>query len=178
MMTVYDIEFDVDKFQIIVPANSKDFDGGNLWIDGTLKGASWGAPTLRYSEKANGQSNADITYISPGFFAFSEKSVHALGQILPKNGELFGFEIDGEMLHAFNPHNEIDCFDDANAEFNTRRNGSRGSRLIKPAFDKTKLKGVDIFQVPEFIKTKFYVTESFKVEYDKAGLTGLLFYAC
>jgi len=66
----------------------------------------------------------------------------------------------------------------ANAsEWSTRRNGKRG-RLIKSAFDHRKIKNATIFQVPESIQNRFYVSEHFKQAYDKSGLSGLIFELC
>ncbi|MFL0802471.1 MAG: hypothetical protein K6L81_02050 [Agarilytica sp.] len=175
-MNIYQITFDVDNYRLLVPVSESDFDGSNLWINGTLKLSSWRAPEMRYAEKqGDSEDIADITQITPGFFAFSPKAIEALGDLLEKNGELFELPVDGVTLHAFNPHNEIDCFDENNASYKVRRSGERG-RLLKPAFDKSKIPaGTDLFQVPELQQTQFFVGERFKGVVEGASLTGLNF---
>ena len=95
---------------------------------------------------------------------------------MENNGELLELPMKSELLHAFNPHNEIDCFDKTRAQYKTRRNGERG-RLLKPAFDESKVGDTELFQVPELLQTQFFVTDAFKQRYEEHGLTGLKFEA-
>jgi len=176
-MNVYNVTFDVENYRLLVPNNDADLDGENLWINGTSKAKNWKEPLMRYAAKQNIEKVADITQITPGFFAFNSKALAALAKLLNKHGELFELTVEGKTLFAFNPNNEINCFNANASEWNVRRNRKRG-RLIRPAFDHSKIKNSTIFQVPEYIQNTFYVNEDFKQTYDKSGLSGLIFELC
>ena len=176
-MHIYKITFDVEHFPLLVPVKEGDFDSDALWINGALKAELWKAPLMRYAMPSKNGVRADITQITPGFFAFSEKAIDALHGLLKTHGELLELVVEGKTLVAFNPNNEIDCFDVNASTWNRRRNGERG-RLIKPAFKIKKLTNIDIFQVPEHITNAFYVTDTFKRVYEKSNLSGLLFTTC
>jgi len=159
-MSVFAIKFLVDDYRILVPVNSEDFDGGNLWINGAMKLSSWNPPKMRWSDPEDNISIPDIAYISPGFYAFNEKSIEVLGELLAQYGELLELPVDGELWMAFNPTTERDCLDHNKTEWKIRRNGERG-RLIKPVMVESAYANSAIFQVPETIKSTFYVTDEF-----------------
>lgn len=74
---------DTDNYQMLVPVNEADYDGSNLWVNGQRKLTSWAAPAMRWSEKENANESApDMVRINPGFYAFSNKVVGAIGSIL------------------------------------------------------------------------------------------------
>lgn len=85
-VAVYAVNCDVDSYQILVPEAPEDFDGGNLWINGSLKLSSWNPPQLDWSEPESGLSVPDIAYISPGFYAFNERAIEALDYLLAEYG--------------------------------------------------------------------------------------------
>lgn len=178
MLSIYQVTFDVENYRLLAPLRESDFDGKNLWIDGSLKLSSWKAPAMRYAEKqSESEGVADITQITPGFFAFNSKAAQAFGELLEKNGELLELPIDGEILNAFNPHNELPCFNEEKSEYKVRRGGQKG-RLVKPAFDVSKIPSdTALFQVTPTVQTQFYVTERFVEVYKEAGLSGLIFEA-
>ena len=176
-MKVYSVSFDVENYRLLVPEHEADLDSGNLWINGTSKLQLWQAPLMRYATQEGVEKIADITQITPGFFAFNEKAMDSLSELLKMNGELFELVVEDKTLFAFNPNNEIDCFNAKASEWHIRRNGKLG-RLIKPAFVHSKLNSVTIFQVPESLQNAFYVTEHFKNTYEKSALSGLIFEQC
>lgn len=174
-MNTYLLTFDAEHHRLLVPEREEDLDGSNLWIDGSRKLSSWRTPEMRYSERQGQETVADIAQITPGFFAYSEKAVEALGSLLRDSGELLPFAVEGASLFAFNPQNEINCFDEAASEWRIRRDGSKG-RLVKVALDTSKVApSVGVFQVPELIQTHVFATEKFRETYFKNGLTGLIF---
>lgn len=176
-MSVYSIEFKVNEYRILVPANPDDFDGGNLWINGALKLSSWHPPKMRWSDEEEGVQVPDIAYISPGFYAFNERATEVLGDLLAEYGELLDLPVEGEQWTAFNPTTEIDCLDQERSEWRIRRSGEKG-RLIKPVFLEDKIQGQVIFQIPEKITSAFYVTDAFVERVVAHQLTGLDFHRC
>ncbi len=174
-MNVYSIAFQVDDYRILLPVNPEEFDGGNLWINGSLKLASWHPPKMRWSEPENSITTPDIAYISPGFYAFNEKAMSVLGDLLADHGELLDLPVEGEAWIAFNPTTERACLNKNKSEWKVRRNGQRG-RLIKMVFDEEKIENTAIFQIPELNQTDFFVTDEFVQLAVVNQLTGLSFY--
>ncbi|GAA5445404.1 hypothetical protein Misp06_03607 [Microbulbifer sp. NBRC 101763] len=173
-MNIYEISADIDHYQILVPVDENDYDGSNLWVNGQLKLSSWHAPTMRWSEKEKESELApDIARINPGFYAFSNKAIGALGPLIEEFGELLKLPVDGKMYYAFNPTAIIDCIDQEKTEWRINRQGKRG-RLIKIALTKSKLGNEEIFQLPE-IHSKLYVTEKLMEAIKEHNISGLVF---
>jgi hypothetical protein len=173
-MKIFSIKFEVDKYQILVPVNPDDFDGHNLWIDGSMKLSSWNPPKMQWSEKESSITTPDIAYISPGFYAFNEKAVAVLGELLTNNGELLELSVGGEQLMAFNPTILQNCLDQNRTEWKTRRNGERG-RLLKPVINTDNYDGAEIFLIPETKSSTFYVSDKFVERVITNELSGLEF---
>ncbi len=174
-MQIYSIQFDSENYLRISPVSSKDLEDGNLWINGNSKRQEWQSILMSYSCAEDKEEIADITRVSPGFYTFNRKAIDALGDILISNGELLELLAKGAILHAFNPMNTISCLDQTLSVYRTKTDGSMGS-LITPRIDTSKIPpSTPLFQIPELIQTKFFVTDIFKDRYDDAGLTGLLF---
>ncbi len=177
-MNAYRLEFDANRFRGIGPLNSADLDSDLLWLNGESKARSWNPPELIYSVPENSEDSiADVSWLGPGFFAFSKKAIEALGGLLEATGELLPIEVEGDKLMAFNPLNVQDCLDAATSQYNIRRNGNIG-RLLKPSIDLAKIGEKALFQTPETQRNILFSTDEFKQAYEAAGLTGLLFVDC
>lgn len=173
---IFSIETQVEDYRTLVPVNPDDYDGGNLWINGQKKLSSWKAPQVHWSAQENdNEKTPDIAYLNPGFYAFNEKALSVLRNILEENGELLPLPIKGEQWMAFNPTNEIDCIDSEETEWKIRRSGDKG-RILKLVLNESDCKDAAIFQIPETNKNSFYISEDFVNIVTVNQLTGIEFH--
>ncbi|MGI9280943.1 MAG: hypothetical protein ACR2PX_15155 [Endozoicomonas sp.] len=173
-MKIYELTFDVDKYQMLVPVDDRDYDGSYLWVNGQLKLSSWLAPAMRWTEKEHsGESIPDIARINPGFFAFSNKAVGITGTILSEFGELLELPVDGKLFLAFNPTVIVDCLNVEQSGWRINRRGERG-RLLSPVLNQAKLNGIKLFQISDR-HSSLYASDEFFELVIKNGLTGLTF---
>ncbi len=177
---VYEIDYDVDRYQAISVDGDDQFTAAWRRSLGLEPGKSimdrWTVPPL-YVDRPK--------LLRPDIFYFvnlaitmilSKHAIEEVGHLAAMSGELLPMPFEGEVLQVLNVTEVINCLDHERTVWN-----EVGTAEV-PAFHPHRIAEVPVFRIPENNSAVLYCWEGlgeealeFKTAVESAGLTGLKF---
>ncbi|MEK8127554.1 DUF1629 domain-containing protein [Paenibacillus filicis] len=125
----------------------------------------------KVSKKSKIYDNCRI-YSNP---AISKNALEKLVHFFEKNVEVLPYQFDDLECYAINVTNVIDCIDYSKSIYDKYEGYDVIKEIHKYSFQENLVLNENIFKIPEFRKTRIFVSESFKQAVEEAKLTGFQF---
>ncbi|MEK8127557.1 DUF1629 domain-containing protein [Paenibacillus filicis] len=107
--------------------------------------------------------------------AISRRALDNLKHFIEKYAEVLPYELNESEYFAINVINVIDCIDYSTSGYVKDEQYNLIKEIYKYSFKLDMVSNVDIFKIPEFKKTRIFVSEKFKQAVEAAKLTGFQF---
>ena len=174
-MTIYQLRPDADRFQWLTMADERDFDVEALFQGGSV-GSTWTPkrviPLVEKEMPTAPLSDYPVLGTIP---TFSRRAVDALRATLERKGELLPLVSDVGEFYAFNVTNVVDALDQEQSKLVRFQSSGRVMSITPYAFRQEVRSDQMIFKLPQTLRGRPLVTQTFADVAKLAGLTGLLF---
>ncbi|MDB5056271.1 MAG: hypothetical protein JWM44_4321, partial [Bacilli bacterium] len=117
---------------------------------------------------------SDTPYLTSGIPIFNDKALEVLQELIKGNVEILPLIYQEHKLFALNVINVLDCIDYEKAKIKTFDDGTFW-KFIKYAFKINAIQNENIFKIPEMLKIRVYVTDTFRDKVIESGLKGFKF---
>ena len=137
----------------------------------------WTPPPITWLPETIGREICDIPQFRSTMWCLNARAVDALRDMLERAGEVLPLEGLGGSFSAFNCLERYDALDRQAFETILTRDRSYSIASTRKSVPlvRARIGDSDIFKIPEAVSQTF-VSERFRLTYEKAGLTGLEFY--
>ncbi len=174
-MTIYQLRPDADRFQWLTMVDERDFDVEALFQGETIRSTWTPKHVIPLVEKGMPTAPLSDYPVLGTIPTFSRRAVDALRSILESNGELLPLASDVGEFYAFNVTNVIDALDEEQSKLIRFQSSGRVMSITQYAFRREALNDQMIFKLPQSLKGRPFVTQTFADVAKLAGLAGLLF---
>jgi len=145
----------------------------NNWFQGTPIGAAW---TPLAVELSSDGLPGDFPSLGGTPLVFSERALSLLSPLMIGCIELLPLACTTESLSVVNVTKVLDCLDHAQSQFKHFSDGQRIMRVEKYVFREPCIHQAHIFKIPEQIRNRHYVSDTFKATVETNGLRGMVFH--
>lgn len=174
-MEVYELDFAANDYAGLLVADLDDLDRLE-GFDGTPIARRWKPwRPLRMCWQTEGGTRPvpDVCGLAGGGFAFSDRALGVLGDLLEESGELLPLEvIGGADCELLNVTRLVDALDEERSEVLYLPSGGV-MEVDRYELIGERLEGEAIFKLPQLRVYDPFVTDGFRQRVEEAGLTGL-----
>lgn len=173
-MKIWRWSYEPDKYDSFTfPDHAEVFKFLDEHFDGNPIGESWSE--FRF-ETYRSRKTCDCTGIGSTLPIFSEQAIKLLEPCLNGNAEILPLQHPTKKYYAINVTRVIEGLDFQKAVLERHEQYTQIIKdITKYAFDLNAVKDYAIFKLPEFKKTRIFVTDHFKNAVEEHGLTGFEF---
>ena len=174
-MNVYILDAEVNRFKSIVYTDEDDIIEFNRRFNGAPLKETWRSQyKFRFARNPRLSAKGDTPGLSSHIPVFSSRAVTALSDLLQGNGELLPIVCDDEYYSIFNVTRVVDALDEANSSLKLFSDG-RIMYIERHAFFPQKLRGINVFKIPQKPLSHVFVTDTFVDRVKAADLKGFEF---
>jgi hypothetical protein len=173
--TVYEIGFDVERFQALLVDLPEEQTSVETWtFDGTPKAGSW-TPLPVYSDRPRLERPDVWHLVGAAVLAMDAETIGSLEPFVRRAGELLELTRSDtrDLLYALNILEDIDCLDPTAWDLD--------KLFLCPRFLEHRLPETGLFKIPQSDTVDIFSVErtddddSFRRRIDRLGLKGLTF---
>lgn len=170
-MKIWHLDFELDKFDNLVPINELSLDEIHSF-DGSSKKEQWTPIKVKKMENKE-LSNA------PGFYShipvFDKVTIEIVRDLIKNSVEILPLLCFEGEFYAINVTEVLDGINYNKAQFKTFRDGKRIMRFIKYEFLKSVITGKHIFKIVDEPLRRPFVSDEFKKRIIDNNLRGFKF---
>lgn len=175
-MKVYKLGNEGDVYQWLRAQSTTDQDALDTLVGRPVKD-TWGLVRVRLFREVDDFENrqaSDCPYLAPGVPTLTAKSLEALRDLVEPHAEVLPLVSEDGQFFALNVTTLAEALDYEHSEVKRFRDGGVMD-VKKHAFIPGLVNGLPIFKLPEFSRSRVYVTDSFVERVQRHGLTGFKF---
>lgn len=171
-MRIWHLDFDVDNYNNLTLTDEEDWE--NLDFDGTMKRNTWSPMKIKMIGDKQ-LSDATCLNLITGIPVFNNKAIEVLNNLLKSNIEILPLRYNKEELYAINVTKVLNCIDYDKSIYIKFKSSGRIMVFEEYAFKEECVEGNHIFKIIDEPKRGAFVSDEFRNEVLKSGLTGFKF---